>query len=171
MNLTENSIWPPSEYRSVLDPIREWATWYEGDPEKLAALYGRTQNVRPSQQASGVVGKVARWFWGQPVPTGQAKARTHIPIARDIARVSARLLFGEQISIKPSSPSEDAALARLQEVLDANRIGQQLVEAAEFCAAMGGVWWRCAAWCWPVSRTGWRHSRAAHRSAPAACRR
>lgn len=152
MKLTENSSWPPAEYRSVLDPVTEWATWYEGNPDKLATLYNRIQSVRPSQQASGVVGKISRWFWGQPVPSGQAKARTHVPIARDIARVSARLLFGEQITIKAPDGAEDAALERLQVVLDGNRGDQMFVEAAEFCAAMGGVWFRI----------GWDSSVAQH---------
>lgn len=141
MKLVSNSAWPPAELASVLGPINEWATWYEGNPDKLFALYGKTTNARPSQQASGVVGKVARWFWGQPVPAGQAKARTHIPIARDIARVSARLLFGEQLTIKSDQVD---ALARMQEILDANRFEQLCVEGAEFCAALGGVWWRVA---------------------------
>jgi len=138
---TSNTAWPPAEFASVLNPMREWATWYEGDPDQLAAIYGKSSSVRPSQQASGVVGRVARWFWGQPVPAGQSKARTHIPIARDIARVSARLLFGEQLTIK-AGDSEDQQLARLHQILDDNHFEQRLVEAAEFCAALGGVWWR-----------------------------
>ncbi len=152
MKLTENAAWPPADYRTVLDPITEWATWYEGNPDKLAAFYNRSQSVRPSQQASGVVGKVARWFWGQPVPAGQAKARTHVPIARDIARVSARLLFGEQITLKAPDGVDDAAVARLRAILDGNRGEQLLVESAEFCSAMGGVWFRI----------GWDNTIAAH---------
>lgn len=137
---TENSAWPPAELAHLFAPINEWATWYEGNTDKLASLYAGNTSARPSQQAQGIVGRIARWFWGQPVPAGQSKAKTHVPIARDIARASAVLLFGEELSVDvEQEPLQD----RLNAILDGNRWQSLLPEAGEFCSALGGVYLRC----------------------------
>jgi A118 family predicted phage portal protein len=134
-----DSVWPPAALAPITDPINTWATWYEGDPEKLAALYGgysQQQRYRPSQHANGMQGRISRWWWGQPVPTGQTRAKSHVPVARDIARASASLLFGEELQLDTGKVDQ----ARLREVLDGNRWQSLLPEAAEYCAALGGVY-------------------------------
>lgn len=144
---TENSAWPPAELEHLFAPITTWAVWYEGDTGKLADLYSGNTTIRPSQLSGGVVGRIARWFWGQPVPAGQSKAKTHIPIARDIARASATLLFGEELHVDVAAdaakPKQNPLQDRLNVILDGNRWQSLLPEAGEFCSALGGVYLRC----------------------------
>lgn len=142
MNFDQDASWPPEHLSAITGPISTWATWYEGNTDKLATLYGETASLfaRPSQFAGGVVGRLARWFWGQPSQAGQQSSKTHVPIARDIARVSAVLLFGEELQI---ATDDEAAGKRVQEILDGNRWQSLLPEAGEFCAALGGVYLRC----------------------------
>lgn len=159
MILTENAAWPPEELAHLLKPVQTWAAWYEGDPDKLADLYSGTSAViRPSQLSGGVVGRVARWFWGQPQQNGQQRSKSHIPIARDIAKGSSVLLFGEELQLDLTIGKDAAGKpveadgTRLMEILDGNRWQSLLPEAAEFCAALGGVYLRC----------GWDDSVAAY---------
>lgn len=151
-----NTAWPPPEYRTALRRISEWSAWYGGDPEDLARTYGGTYaNVRPSDRPSqyrgGMVGKVARWFWGQPTPLGERRTKLHLPIASDIAATSADLLFSEPVTLE----APEGAAAVLQDRLDelAAAMHAPLLESAEVCAGLGGVFLR-AVWDRDVDDTG-----------------
>src|SRR5436190_20891107 len=101
-----NAPWPPIEHRDALDWMAQWSAWYSGDPDELSTIYQRLgqrivnrPHVRPSQMRGGVIGTLARWFWGQPVPIGEKRSKLHVPIAGDIASTSADLLFSEPITV------------------------------------------------------------------------
>ena len=136
--------WPPKPVEQIMPRLAEWSAWYDGSVEALTAVYQRTTapRIRPSQLAGGVVGAVSRFFWGQPQSvTGQARHRLHMPIAADIATASSDLLFGEELGVD----ADGKDLTRLSEILDGNSWQSLLPEAAELCAALGGVYLR-AGW-------------------------
>lgn len=131
------TAWPPAGLAGVFDSIREWDAWYVGDPDTLRSYYGGGNT--PSSSRGGIVGALARWFWGRPNErTDTRDNRLHLPIAADIASTSADLLFGEELDIT----SEDAAaVKRLAEIAD-DGLYATLHEAAEIAAALSGVYLR-----------------------------
>lgn len=141
----ENTPWPPKPYRDAFDHMAQWSAWYSGNPDELSNVYERVgqrmvnrPQVRPSQMRGGLVGTLARWFWGQPIATGEKRTKLHVPIASDIAATSADLLFSEPVTVT----SEDAKTqAQLEELLG-DTMHAQLLESAEVAAGLGGVYLR-----------------------------
>lgn len=142
--------WPI--YTPHSEKLAEWSAWYSGDPAALATFYGpRTGAVsRPSQYRGGVVGKLARWWWGQPTPVGEASAKLHVPLAADICGTSADLLFSEPVRLSSDDKRVAEALADLQE----KGLDTRLHEAAEVTAALGGGYLRTV-WDADVSPMPW----------------
>lgn len=130
-----DATWPPPEFRKALDEVALHAAWYSGERGVLAAAYGRTvEDRRPSER---------RWFWGkQNAPAlGQRDSRLHVPLAADIATTSADLLFSEPptftvVDIDGSTVTQD----RLDLIIEEGGLVNRLLEAAEVCAALGGVY-------------------------------
>ncbi|GAA2457002.1 phage portal protein [Streptomyces macrosporus] len=142
MSLPAGGPWPPPLTETVLARMSVWDAWYTGDPDRLASIYGSTMvpAARPSQYRGGIVGTVARWFWGRPTPAGEQRSKLHVPLASDICQTSADLLFSEP----PVATVEDERTQqRLDELLDEG-VHATLLEAAEVCAALGGVYLRPA---------------------------
>ncbi|WP_433426333.1 phage portal protein (plasmid) [Microtetraspora malaysiensis] len=146
-----NQEWPPPAVRQEMRLYSQWGAWYSGSPERLGEVYGGNQVMprigmdpkgwdKPVQYASGLAGKVARWFWGTPTPLGQAKiSKLHIPIASDISATSADLLFSEPPTLKvPGKKGQ----ARLDAVLHEAGVYGTLLEGAELDSAYGGVYLR-----------------------------
>lgn len=140
--------WPPTHCHAAQRLYDTWGAWYSGDTDRLAAVYGATSGFgmdlkgldRPAQYRGGLVGKVARWFWGTPVSAGQLRdAKVHIPIAADIAETSADLLFGEPPQI---TVDDGATQDRLAELIDELALPSYLLESAEVVAAYGGGYLR-----------------------------
>ncbi|MBF8186330.1 phage portal protein [Nonomuraea sp. K274] len=153
MPLPDGGAWPPTAQGPILDKITEWSAWYSGDADQLSVFYGgeradgfddtsrRRLVNRPSQYRGGVVGRVARWWWGEPVAHGDRRSKLHLPLAGDIASTSADLLFSEP----PTLTVEHAATQERLDALADNGLRADLLEAAEVCAALGGVYLRT---CW-----------------------
>lgn len=152
----KDQAWPPPALTRVQDKLRQWDAWYCGDPDALAGMYGayaynprnpasnRDVNGllidRPSTQRGGIVGRVARWFWGTPTPPGERAHKLHIPVAGDIAATSADLLFGEM----PDVTVKNTATQDVLEQMIADGLHASLLEGAELAAALGGVYMRIA---------------------------
>lgn len=146
--------WPPANLAPVFDRLAVWAAWYGGDPDDLAYVYGsgagyaydstsRDRIVNhPSQYRGGMIGRLARWFWGEPVNFNQRSAKLHVPIAGDISATSADLLFAEPPAA--TTPDSTTTQDRLNELID-DGVHATLLETAEVCAALGGVYLRV---CW-----------------------
>nr|WP_255429678.1 phage portal protein [Streptomonospora sp. PA3] len=83
---------------------------------------------------------VVRWFWGQSANPAQAPSRVHVPLASAIAEASSQLLFEEMPTITVEGSQE-----RLDEIIRESGLHAKLQEAAEVCAAYGGVYLR-ASW-------------------------
>ncbi|WP_408895930.1 phage portal protein [Nocardioides sp. R1-1] len=142
--------WPA--HNAHTEKLAEWSAWYSGDPSQLSTFYGpRTGAVsRPAQYAGGVVGRLARWWWGQPTPVGEQRAKLHVPLAADICGTSADLLFSESVRLSSDNPGIQKALETLQD----GGLDTKLHEAAEVQAALGGVYLRTV-WDESVSPMPW----------------
>ncbi|GAA2915153.1 hypothetical protein GCM10010478_12800 [Streptomyces erythrogriseus] len=120
------------------------------DADELSMVYGGINAVtnvpagrsffkRPSQYRHGFLGRLARFFWGDPVRPGEQRSnKEHLPLASAIAGASANLLFGDMPSFKAE---DEATQERLDEFVD-DGLHAALREGAEVASALGGVYLR-----------------------------
>lgn len=130
-----NMAWPPETWADVFADYEEWSAWYSGDPARLASVYSK-RAFTPTPRGR---------FWAKDT-FEERRVMLHVPVAGDIAAVSASLLFSEPAygmipEAHGANPSSEAKATqdRLEEIMDAGGIHNRLLEAAETCAAMGGV--------------------------------
>lgn len=136
-----DQAWPPKSLAPVHAKLREWDAWWTGDPAALERVYRGTASPypadRPAQRRGGVVGALARFWWGRPTGDGaQRRDDTHVPLAADIVGASADLLFSEPLAI---TAGDEATQKRLGLLL-ADEARSTLIGAAEQAAALGGVY-------------------------------
>ncbi|KMS71311.1 capsid protein [Streptomyces leeuwenhoekii] len=139
---TADTPWPPPYLGPALDAMHTWDTWWSGDPDRLETLYGGSTGGAPDpkrlQYAGGVVGRIARWWWGTPTAPGERRTKMHVPIAGDLCGGSADLLFSEPPRF---TVDDDTTQKRLDELADDGMLAT-LQTAAEVGAALGGVYLR-----------------------------
>ncbi|MFE7128951.1 phage portal protein [Streptomyces sp. NPDC057617] len=139
---TGNIPWPPKDLRPALESMARWDTWWSGDPDRLEQLYGGGSGIgldaKRYQFAGGVVGRVARWWWGTPTAPGERRTKLHVPIAGDICSGSADLLFSEPPKM---TVTDDSTTKRLDTLVDDGMLAT-LQTAAEVGAVLGGVYLR-----------------------------
>lgn len=140
--------WPPEGTEDIRLQQSEWSAWYSGSRRELEDVGGK----RGSDAVNGRVGRVYtgvarawRRFWGATVTdqTTEPKIKIHVPLAADIARASADLLFSEPPAINAISPAGEPH-PYLETLLD-DKFWGELAGAAETCAALGGVFLRAVA--------------------------
>jgi hypothetical protein len=161
---TADTPWPPTD-NVVQAALADWDAWYSADPDRLEQRYqgrGYRESLdRPTQYRGGLVGRIARWFWGNPTSPGEKRTKLHVPLAGDIARTSSELLFSEP----PQLLSEHAPTQnRLDELMNTG-LQPTLLEAGEVCAALGGAYLRVV-WDDTVSDRPWIDTVAADRAVP-----
>lgn len=141
---------PPKPWDDAYDAFNLHSAWWEGNAEALEQFYGYglggAPAPRPSQLRGGMVGRLARFWWGRPVL--QDTKRLHVPAPADIATTSADLLFGQPPSWllnEGDATDVEAAQERLNQLLDGADTVATLLEAGETQSALGGVflrlWW------------------------------
>jgi TATA-box binding protein (TBP) (component of TFIID and TFIIIB) len=119
--------WPPTEWQPIYAKYNEWSAWYSGDPIKIANalssnIYTPTNSGR---------------FWAKKVRE-EHRVMLHVPLAGDLATTSSNLLFSEApIVLLPEATQESTR--HMEEILDNNGFYNTIIEAAEVCAALGGV--------------------------------
>ncbi|MFG2963573.1 capsid protein [Streptomyces sp. NPDC048288] len=143
---TKSVRWPPV-HPAIQADMADWSAWFSANPDRLsyryrnrhrdAARFGPPEN-RPSQYRGGVVGRVARWFWGEPTPLGEKRANLHMPLARDIARTSSDLLYSEPPTLKAENK---ATQERLEALMDLG-MKRTLIASGETGSALGGAYLR-----------------------------
>lgn len=171
-NLPEsNTPWPPRNERARYDRMRTNATWYGGDRDQLAALGGGgsvrltggvVTTLNPNGDVKGIEASGRDVFWGQRNNTHEVDTRRHLPVAEDIAALSAEVLFATRPQIVVDGPVETvqseggkakaerptaatkAAQQRLDRILDRCNFQQTLMAAAETSAALGAAGLRIA---------------------------
>ncbi|MFF8679502.1 capsid protein [Streptomyces sp. NPDC015237] len=147
MPLPEKNVsWPPV-HPAIRADMDDWSAWFSANPDRLAyryqnrhrdqGRYGPASN-RPSQYRGGVVGRLSRWFWGEPTPLGEKRANLHMPLARDIARTSSDLLYSEPPALKAANK---ATQERLEDLMTLG-LKRTLIGAGESGAALGGSYLR-----------------------------
>ncbi|MBP8532363.1 phage portal protein [Streptomyces sp. MK37H] len=161
--------WPPIN-PAIWSDLEDWSAWYSANPDRLAYRYlnrhrdggrfGQPQN-RPSQYRGGLVGTIARWFWGEPTPLGEKRANLHMPLARDLARTSSDLLFSEPPTLKAEAKDTQQ---RLEEVMDLG-LKKTLIASGEVSAALGSVYLRLV-WDDQISDRPWISAVHADGAAP-----
>ena len=152
-----NQAWPPPRCAPVYASMRDWSAWFSGDPDLLMDAYYSTgdnsqigrryfattgeagSNTWPGASRGGLLGSIRRWFWGAPTPQGERRTNYHVPIAGDIAATSAALLFSQPPTLR--ADQDGAAQDYLDGLID-DGTHSTLIEAAETCAALGGVFLR-----------------------------
>lgn len=164
---TTDTAWPPTD-PAIQTALADWSAWYSADPDRLYERYANRAvrelpENRPSQFRGGIWGRIARWFWGQPIPPGEKRARLHVPLAGDIARTSSDLLFSEPPTLTPAEGASKATSQRYEQLMPA--LHPTLLEAAELCAALGGVYLRVV-WDDSVSDRPWLDAAPADGAAP-----
>lgn len=137
--------WPPPELHPVSKKLTEWSAWYSGDTDALTAVYSlagsstsvTAQRFFTSDKPWGAGGPAtaARTFWGAPLTPGTQRTKLHAPVASDIAELSANLLFSEM----PKFTSPDSRTQKELDAFQTDGMHTALREAAETCAALGGV--------------------------------
>jgi A118 family predicted phage portal protein len=111
--------------------VKDLAGWYAGDkgliyPQNRGAMPGVKHWWQVNVTASG-----STLGWGESSPI-------HVPLAADLARTSADLLFSDC----PDITVGDAGQDRWEEIEDGTGLESALVEAAELAAALSGIYWR-----------------------------
>ena len=140
--------WPPAQVVRTLPQMGVWSAWYAGDSDQLSSVYGGATGADPSATGffasdhggfRATVGRaLTRWFWGESSRGPDRRVKLHVPIAAELCQASADLLFGEQITLQVE---DETTQARLDELCD-DDLYSELAEAAEVCAALGGVFLR-----------------------------
>jgi hypothetical protein len=154
-----HAVWPPKDLERPYQAMQTWGAWYAGDPELLSLAYQDTFGYGPDAPTVTSEGTMLgrnrqRWFWGRRLgPTPDlADARLHVPLAGDIATTSADLLFAEPPTL--AVEGEDGGLSkdgprpttdRLTMLMTEGGFLPVLIEGAEICASLSGVYLR-AGW-------------------------
>lgn len=138
--------WPPPELDPVDRKLREWSAWYSGSSDALESFYSTvgpytnslSRSFYEQDRPRGGPGAASmpRTFWGQPLQPGTQRAKLHVPLASDIAEISANLLFSDL----PKLASADSATQKTLDSFQTDGLHASLREAAETCAALGGTY-------------------------------
>jgi len=146
---------PPAPHDVALERFREHEAWWVGDTITLNHLYQGdtpTHTHKGEPHRGGLVGSLSKAFWGAPVVKGEDRMKMHVDLAGGICRLSATLLFGEQVKIRYPKPIElDAAgvdpankkwehpgQARLDVIMSSDEARAELLKGGEYGAALGG---------------------------------
>lgn len=132
--------WPPTEMAPIFDRLAEWDAWLSGDRARLESNGTTTSTALVNYESVGSkISRIWRRFWGATDPgTAGPKIKIHIPLAADIARASADLLFAEP----PEITSESVPTAERLAGYMTDGLIQLCSAAAEICAGLGGVFLR-----------------------------
>lgn len=144
-----NTPWPPKHTEQVYKRIASWSAWYSGDPDQLANIYGGVTardntGFFASEQGGfrgAMVRTLQRWFWGVRQTSTEQRTKLHVPIAGDIAAASADLLFSEPPKLTVPDSKDTVTQERIEQLID-DGVHAVLLEGAEICSGLGGVFLR-----------------------------
>lgn len=145
MEIVENMQWPP---RGPVEwKMAEHSAWYTGDPLILSNFYSKYASENPMNLERTM--RIDS-FWSRQI-SNQNDIYTHVPVAGDIAETSANFLFGESPSIKVNEASKKETMnqyketqKRLDDMLMESGFYRKIIEGAEACAALGGIYYKIA---------------------------
>ena len=138
---------PPAPYDVAFKQIEIDDAWYSNDVERIAQWQGNPTHFRNGQPyVGGLQGAVSTGLFGTP-QNGENRSALSIPVAGDLAQLSADLLFAEAPSItlpdssgKDAKPERKAAQERLELIVSSDAAHAELLRAGEYAAAHGGAY-------------------------------
>ena len=138
----QNIPFPPKHVISEYTDIAEADAWYSGSAERLAQYYagliypsGTVANDFFSDIYNQTIAPRQK-FWSKQFYE-ERRIMLHVPIASDIARVSADLLFSEPPRFMVQNLSTQD---RVDEMINKSNFENKVLEAAETSAGIGGVY-------------------------------
>lgn len=121
----KNNNWPPEDWKPHYNIFDELAVWYSGDADRLLKYYSKSF---PDTQMG--------YYWSM-LEAGERREAVHLPLAGDIASMSANLLFSETPDIQFNKDSKIGK--RIQGFIEDNGFINLLLEGAEMSAALSGL--------------------------------
>lgn len=152
--------WPPVVWLPVARAHTLWSAWFSGSPEELTFAYqGLGGNARTATAFFSNSGEYSvgahfrapmttatatndRYFWGTLTPAAEKRTKLHVPIAGDIAGMSADLLFAKKPRLEVPAGEDNKLAQAWLDSRDDDEFQATMLEAAEVCAALGGVYLR-----------------------------
>ncbi|WP_347245121.1 phage portal protein [Thermogutta sp.] len=135
------TTWPPPQWNNIYRLYALHDAWFSGDANRLAACYAQAVTIPNFEQFFNAFRTDNDHFWGRGL-AARRRTMLHVPVAGDIAATSAALLFSEPPKIKvqdDGSLNARKAQARLDTIITEGHWRSKLIEAAEACAALGGI--------------------------------
>lgn len=129
---SDGAAWPPPQWSAYYRAMRVDDAWYSGDRNRLERIYGYETETR--ERRRGLL-----WGHRSEHRVRKRETRLHVPLAGDIARTSADMLFADMPVIRVA---DKATQTRLEQLLDEGMVQETLLGAAEQAAALSGVFLR-----------------------------
>jgi hypothetical protein len=140
------AAFPPAPYDEALRQLGIYDAWYTG---QIGMLPGGTGT--PTSVAGGVQYSSGSYIT-RPIRSnsGENRSELHIPVAGDLAMLSADLLFAEAPKItlpdsqdtadRPAAPERKAAQERLEMIVSSDEGHAELLRSGEYASAHGGAY-------------------------------
>ncbi|WP_217183381.1 capsid protein [Streptomyces sp. AC495_CC817] len=142
----QNTPWLPAPWDGAYKAFAENDAWFTGDVTALEKLYqregARATHYRHGQaMQGGVAGVASRFFWGRPVPTGENRARLHVPAPADLATLASDLVFAEppEVKLEKSLRATVKAQDRLDLIANGDEAHATFNQMGELKSALGAV--------------------------------
>ncbi|RFA12154.1 hypothetical protein B7R22_17135 [Subtercola boreus] len=141
---------PPAPFDVALKQMAIYDAYYSNQLELLTGNAGSpVTHVRNGVGYSGgLQGVIAKATIG--VPAGENRSSLGIPVAGDLAQLSADLLFGEPAKItlpdstdttdEKATPERKAAQERLELIMSSDEAHAEMLRSGEYAAAHGGAY-------------------------------
>lgn len=124
--LKEGSNFPPDELSFWFNKYNEYSAWYSGSTERLVEYYS-CKTLNPFSEKA--------IFWAR-LENEERENAIHMPLASDIASMSAKLLFSESPEFIYDNEVESGE--NIYDFIEENGFNNLLLEGAEIASAIGG---------------------------------
>jgi hypothetical protein len=140
---------PPQPYDEAFKQLAIYDAWYSNNMDAVPATAGSPTHIHNGYPHSGgLQGRVSSGLFG--TPSGQNRPALSIPVAGDLAQLSADLLFAESpkvllpdaVATKNATvtPERKRAQERLELIVSSDAAHAELLRAGEYSAAHGGAY-------------------------------
>ncbi|QYM76922.1 phage portal protein [Leucobacter luti] len=140
-----NTPWPPKAWAPAYAQYAENDAWLTGDTKTLATLYsgqgGATHTRAGQAHRGGLVGTMARAFWGRPVAAGESRTRLHVPAPADLATLASDLQYSDPpvTNFLGDAKAEPVAKARLDLLMNSDEAHATFNAQGEIKSALGAT--------------------------------
>jgi hypothetical protein len=140
---------PPAPYDEAFRQLAIYDAWYANNMDAVLEVSGNPTHIHSGvPHTGGLQGRVSSGIFG--TPTGQNRSALSIPVAGDLAQLSADLLFAESPKVilpdavdtskKKATPERKAAQERLELIVSSDAAHAELLRSGEYSAAHGGAY-------------------------------